>query len=247
MWDKPHEVRGNTFFMRRFKPTSQNKTKFRQIKSPCQCKAVSFRGRQMVQGSWRAGPRSSTLKIERNFNFACVVLLLSIMIFVISLCCPFWPVLKHFVVSGTGTCWFISWKGKGVALKGMQRRKDDENIICAVSTRESKEEGKLKFHGNPGRTTMTASLRSGYTQISLATFLVVKQTAYIFSSPSLLNLTLLFTVSMTQLYPLPLLLYDFELLQTHVISSCILIRHFLEKIWTLQWQHSFWLPKHLCC
>ena len=77
---------------------------------------------------------------------------------------------------------------------------------------------------------MTASLRSGYTQISLATFLVVKQTAYIFSSPSLLNLTLLFTVSMTQLYPLPLLLYDFELLQTHVISSCILIRHFLEKI-----------------
>ena len=73
------------------------------------------------------------------------------MIFVISLCCPFWPVLKHFVVSGTGTCWFISWKGKGVALKGMQRRKDDENIICAVSTRESKEEGKLKFHGNPGR------------------------------------------------------------------------------------------------
>ena len=90
------------------------------------------------------------------------------MIFVISLCCPFWPVLKHFVVSRTGTCWFISWNGKGVALKGMQRRKDDENIICAVSTRESKEEGKLKFHGNPGRTTMTASLRSGYTQISLS-------------------------------------------------------------------------------
>lgn len=51
---------------------------------------------------------------------------------------------------------------------GMQRRKDDANIICAVSIRESKEEGKLKFHGNPGRITMIPSLRSGYTQISLS-------------------------------------------------------------------------------
>lgn len=102
----------------RANPSKQNKTKFRQSKSPFQCKAVSFRGRQMVQGSRQVGPRSSTLKIDRNFNFTCVVLLLSITIFVISLCCPFWPVLEHFVVSRTGTYWFIFWKGEGMALKG---------------------------------------------------------------------------------------------------------------------------------
>ena len=102
----------------RANPSKQNKTKFGQSKSPFQRKAVSFRGRQMVQVSCRVGPRSSTLKIDRNFNFAFVVLLLSMTIFVISLCCPFWPVLEHFVVSRTGTYWFIFWKGEGMALNG---------------------------------------------------------------------------------------------------------------------------------
>lgn len=130
-------------------------------------------------------------------------------------------------------------------IERMQRRKDDENIICAVSIRESKEEGKVKFHGNPGRTTMTASLRSRYTQISLSNISSSQVNCLHLQQPKFAKPCSLFTVSMTQLYPLPLLLYDFELLQIRVISSCILIRYFLEKIWTLRWQHSFWLPKHL--
>lgn len=100
----------------------------------------------MVQGSCRVGPRSSTLKIDRNFNFTCVVLLLSITIFVISLCCPFWPVRTFCGFKNRDIPVHILERGRD-GTERTHRRKTDEDLICATSIRESKEEGKSSFMG----------------------------------------------------------------------------------------------------
>lgn len=49
MWDKPHEVRGNTFFMRRFEPTPQNKTKQNSDKVKVHSNAKQF---HLGEGKW---------------------------------------------------------------------------------------------------------------------------------------------------------------------------------------------------
>lgn len=49
MWDKPREIRGNTFFMRRLQPTPQNKIKPNPDKLKVHSNAKQF---HLGEGKW---------------------------------------------------------------------------------------------------------------------------------------------------------------------------------------------------
>jgi len=82
--------------------------------------------------------------MDWNFNFACVVLLLSIMVFVISLCYLLANVRTFCDFKNRDKLAHILERGRG-GIERTHKRKADEDLICAVSIREGKEEGKSSF------------------------------------------------------------------------------------------------------